>query len=259
LDLGINVPEPATKGNLLIALYRFLVAQLEKGLTTVLVIDEAHQMPSSLLEEIRLLTNFETNQEKLLQVLLVGQPELDERLDSFELRQLKQRITIRCQLEPLSEAETYCYIERRLKLAGANLQAHTIFPAATMSAIYRYSSGIPRVVNSICEQALIAAYAEQVTSVPVEIIHAVAAYFRLETKSNRAGSGNPSLPVESERNPDPTRPRNERSGDASAEESADSDTSSTGVEVPTTPPEPIILPDKLESSLISIGQRTPWA
>jgi general secretion pathway protein A len=93
-DLGIKVTEP-TQGALLLALYTFLLSQLEKGLTTVLVIDEAHQMPTALLEEIRLLTNFETSQEKLLQVVLVGQPELDERLDSYELRQLKQRISIR--------------------------------------------------------------------------------------------------------------------------------------------------------------------
>ena len=103
-ELGINVAEPS-KGNLLRALYGFLLAQFEKGLTTVLIIDEAHQMPRSVLEEIRLLTNFETAQQKLVQIVLVGQPELDKKLDSVELRSLKQRIAVRCQLEPLREEE----------------------------------------------------------------------------------------------------------------------------------------------------------
>jgi len=178
-DLGIKVNEP-TKGDLLRALYGFLVAQFEKGLTTILIVDEAHQTTRAVLEEIRVLTNFETAHEKLLQILLVGQPELDKKLDSFALRQLKQRIAIRCELEPLREKETGRYIEHRLRLGGANTQASTIFPADTVRAIHRYSSGIPRLVNSICEQALVAAYARQLLIVPVEIIHAVASYFRLE-------------------------------------------------------------------------------
>jgi general secretion pathway protein A len=177
-DLGIKIAEPS-KGNLLRALYEFLLAQFAKGLTTVLVVDEAHQLRPSVLEEIRLLTNFETGDEKLLQILLVGQPELDKKLDSFELRQLKQRIAIRCQLEPLCEDETRRYIERRLSLAGASARASTMFPADTVHAIYRYSSGIPRLVNSICEQALIAAYARQIIVVPVEVIDELARYFRL--------------------------------------------------------------------------------
>ena len=190
-DLGIEATEP-TKGNLLRALYGFLLAQHEKGLTTVLVIDEAHQVSPSVLEEIRLLTNFETAQEKLLQVLLVGQPELDQKLDSFELRQLKQRVAIRCQLEPLCEEETALYIERRLTLAGAKLQATTIFPAETVGAIYRYSSGVPRLVNSICEQALVAAYARHTPDVSVEIIDEVASYFRLEPTADLGRTQKPS-------------------------------------------------------------------
>jgi len=183
-DLGIEVTEP-TKGNLLRALYGFIAAQFEKGLTTVLVIDEAHQMSMPVLEEIRMLTNVETDQQKLVQVLLVGQPELDRKLDSFELRQLKQRIAIRCQLEPLREEETRQYIERRLNLAGASAQAKTIFPPETVKAIYGYSRGTPRLVNTICDQALVAAYAVQVRVVPVEIIDVVGSYLRLQSTSNR--------------------------------------------------------------------------
>jgi len=178
-DLGIKVTEP-TKGNLLRAFYGFLVTQFQKGLTTVLVIDEAHQMPTAVLEEIRMLTNVETNQQKLVQVLLVGQPELDRKLDSFELRQLKQRIAVRCRLEPLTEEETRNYIQRRLNLAGANSQANTIFPAETVDVVHRYSRGIPRLINSICDHALVAAYTLQLRVVPVEIIEEVASLFRLD-------------------------------------------------------------------------------
>jgi general secretion pathway protein A len=182
-DLGIKVTE-STKGNLLRALYGFLVTQFQKGLTTVLVIDEAHQIPTTVLEEIRMLTNVETNQQKLIQVLLVGQPELDRKLDSFELRPLKQRIAIRCTLEPLREEETRQYIERRLNLAGANSQANTIFPAETVNVVHRYSRGIPRLVNRICGEALVAAFALQARIVPVEIINEVASHFRLGPAPN---------------------------------------------------------------------------
>jgi len=183
-DLGIKVTE-FTKGNLLRAFYGFLVTQFQKGLTTVLVIDEAHQMPTPVLEEIRMLTNVETNQQKLVQVLLVGQPELDTKLDSFELRQLKQRIAIRCRLEPLTEQETRNYIQRRLNLAGANSQANTIFPAETVYVIHRYSRGIPRLINSVCDHALVAAYALQLRAVPVGIIEEVASRFRLDIPDPR--------------------------------------------------------------------------
>jgi general secretion pathway protein A len=204
-DLGIKVTE-STKGNLLRAFYGFLVTQFQKGLTTVLVIDEAHQMPTAVLEEIRMLTNVETNQQKLVQVLLVGQPELDRKLDLFELRQLKQRIAIRCQLEPLTEEETYHYVISRLNLAGANSQANTIFPTETIDAVHRYSRGIPRLINSICDHALVAAYTLQLRVVPVEIIEEVASLFRLDPAPDPKQTEKPlslvdqiekSLPVES--------------------------------------------------------------
>jgi general secretion pathway protein A len=178
-ELGLDVTE-LSKGDLLRALYVFLLAQFEKGRTTVLIIDEAHQIPRSVLEEIRLLTNFETAQQKLVQIVLVGQPELDNRLDLDELRSLKQRVAVRCRLEPLREQETRPYIERRLEVAGAGSQAATIFPAKTIREIYRYSHGIPRLINSICDQALIAAYAREVRVVPVEFIKDIASLFRLD-------------------------------------------------------------------------------
>lgn len=186
-ELGIHVKD-ATKGSMLRALYGFVLTQFEKGRTTILIIDEAHQMPRTVLEEIRVLTNFETAQQKLIQVVLVGQPELDERLDLAELRSLKQRIAVRCRLEPLGQDEIRPYVERRLEVAGADSQATSIFPDRTIEAVYRYSGGIPRLVNSICDQALMAASKRQVRTVSAEIINEVGTHFRLDPtlKANQA-------------------------------------------------------------------------
>ena len=115
---------------------------------------------------------------------MVGQPELNKKLDSIELRSLKQRIAVRCQLRPLREDEMLQYIERRLEVAGAGSEAFTIFPGRTIKAIHRYSLGIPRLVNSICDQALTIACVRQIRVVPVEIINAVAVQFRLDPASN---------------------------------------------------------------------------
>src|SRR5208282_3711534 len=115
-------------------------------------VDEAHHLSSEILEEIRLLTNLETSQRKLLQIVLAGQPELDQKLDSHELRQLKQRIALRCHLAPLNPNETKAYISRRLKIAGA-LGAGEIFSGPAIDAVFHHSRGIPRLINTICENA----------------------------------------------------------------------------------------------------------
>jgi general secretion pathway protein A len=167
------------KSDLLLEFGKFLITRHQQKLTTVLVIDEAHHLSAEVLEEVRLLTNLETAQEKLLQILLIGQPELDETLDLVELRQLKQRIALRARLEPLDREETRGYVERRLQMAGAEFETSTLFPEDTVFEVYRYSRGIPRLINTICENALISAYARQLRSVPVEIIHEVAKDFRL--------------------------------------------------------------------------------
>jgi general secretion pathway protein A len=174
-----------TKNEVLLDLNKYLIARHEKKLTTVLVVDEAHHLSEEVLEEIRLLTNLETTQEKLLQILLVGQPELDEKLDSFDLRQLKQRIAVRSQLEPLDLQETTSYIQRRLQLAGANSSTGDLFPEETIAEVYRHSRGIPRVINTLCENALIGAYARQLRSVPPDIIDEVTADFRLNPADSR--------------------------------------------------------------------------
>ena len=172
---GLN----GNKGELLRELTNYVVGRGQRNLTTFLVVDEAHQLSAEILEEIRLLTNLETPQRKLLQILLSGQPELDEKLDSSELRQLKQRIAFRAQLAPLDLNETKGYIEYRLQHAGATAEALTLFPEPTISAIHQRSHGIPRLINVVCENALISTYAKQVWSVAPEIIEKVADDLRL--------------------------------------------------------------------------------
>ena len=169
------------KGELLFDLSQFLISRGSKKLTTVLIVDEAHHLSAEILEEVRLLTNLETAEDKLLQIVLVGQPELDEKLDSVGLRQLKQRIALRAHLDPLSETESNGYIERRLQIAGINGHASKLFSAGAVAAIHRHSRGFPRLVNTICENALIAAYARQMQCITGDVIEGVAKELCLET------------------------------------------------------------------------------
>jgi len=181
-DLGLPTAGK-NKGELLFELCDFVVKRGLQNLTTVLIVDEAHHLSAEALEEVRLLTNLETAQTKLLQIVLVGQPELDDKLDSVKLTQLKQRISVRCHLEPLDADETKGYIARRLQLVAANSQPHVIFPPETIAGIYRHSRGIPRLINTICENALISAYVKQMRSITPQIIDEVAEDFRLHVVS----------------------------------------------------------------------------
>ena len=184
-DLGIKTANQ-DKGSLLLELNNYLIARHRNNTTTVLIVDEAQHLEPELLEEIRLLTNLETSQQKLLQIVLVGQPELDQKMDSAALRQLKQRIALRCQLEPLQEEEAKSYILRRLQRAGANSNATTMFPGETIASVYRYSKGIPRLINTVCENALIISYAGKAESVRPEVIDEVAKDLRLNVLSRPA-------------------------------------------------------------------------
>jgi general secretion pathway protein A len=177
------------KCELLTDLSKFLIARGARQLTTVLIVDEAHQLSAETLEEIRLLSNLETTTEKLLQIMLVGQPELDEKLDSVELRQLKQRIALRTQLGALSAEETTTYIERRLRIAGADPGATPLFSAHAVAKVHRFSQGLPRLINTLCENALITAYARRVPAVSAEIVETVARDFRLDLPSAGADLG----------------------------------------------------------------------
>jgi general secretion pathway protein A len=176
-DLGLP-PTSRTKGELLLQIAHHLIARSQKKLTTVLVVDEAHHLSPEILEEIRLLTNFETADEKLLQILLVGQPELDDKLDSPELRQLKQRVALRSHLLPLNSNETMGYVHSRLRLSGSPAPT-VLFPPETVAAVFQHSKGLPRLINTICENALIAGYARQMPSISPEIIDDIAKDFRL--------------------------------------------------------------------------------
>ncbi len=177
-DFGLSV-SGKNKSEILTEFSNFVVARGSKGLTTVLIVDEAHHLSEDILEEIRLLTNLETPREKLLQILLVGQPELDDKLDSPTLRQLKQRVAHRAQLTPLDFDETKGYIERRLRIAGAESESG-LFPEEAVATVYRHSHGIPRLINTLCENALISAFARKLRSVTPEIVHNAACDLRLD-------------------------------------------------------------------------------
>jgi len=156
-DFGI-AHEARTKTEYLVGLNRFLLEQADQGVTAVLVIDEAQNLSDDILEEVRLLSNLETPREKLLQIVLVGQPELDEKLLSPSLRQLRQRISIRGRIKPLSEKETGAFIRHRFQVAGYDGKRE-VFGADVVSLIAGLSGGIPRVVNNICDNVLLSCYA----------------------------------------------------------------------------------------------------
>ncbi|MEL7450340.1 MAG: AAA family ATPase [Pseudomonadota bacterium] len=155
-ELSLAVDNDNTDAQLLGAIQRQLLGNAANGRRTVLVIDEAHQLASETLESIRLLTNLETEKAKLLQVVVVGQPELDRRLCEPALRQLRQRISFDCTLQPLNLADTATYIAHRLARAGDG-ETPAITPEA-VAAVYKASRGTPRLINMLCHKALLAAW-----------------------------------------------------------------------------------------------------
>ena len=182
---GLKVPElyqhlatdfgfgPHTsKADALQKLGRLLMMRHSRGLRTVLIVDEAQGLSRELLEEVRLLLNFETYTEKQLQIVLTGQPELRTVLNSPELRQLKQRISLRCEIKPLKVDEVSGYIRTRLKIAGASRL--DLFTADAVALIYRASEGIPRLINNICDNALLNGFATNARTINAETIAEVA-------------------------------------------------------------------------------------
>ncbi|MDD2367297.1 MAG: AAA family ATPase [Desulfuromonadaceae bacterium] len=162
------------------ALNRFLIEQNGSGRTVVLVIDEAQNLPPDVLEQVRMISNLETERDKLIQIILAGQPELDEILRRHDLRQLSQRITVRCRLTPMKLDDTTEYIRHRLKISGSRIP--DIFPRAAVKRIYRFSGGVPRLINVACEQALVMAWTEEVTSVSPAIVDEVIAELQPDYK-----------------------------------------------------------------------------
>src|SRR5918911_1721264 len=166
-----RLPPQASKAAMLRTLGHVLMARHAQGLRTVLVVDEAHLLPKHLLEEIRLLLNFETNRDKLLQIILCGQPELHDLLAQPELRQLKQRVSLKCSIKMLTARETAEYILWRLRIAGA--RDESLFEPAAIQAVHRFSGGIPRIVNNICDNALLTGFAHgspRVTSAVIQTV-----------------------------------------------------------------------------------------
>ena len=168
-DFGIP-PKERTKSGMLLQLTRWLIQRYRERATCVIAVDEAQTLSQELLEEIRLLTNLETNSEKILQIVLSGQPELEDILRLPNLRQLRQRIAFWCHTQPLTSAETRTYISERIRIAGGKDQ---FFSSEAVELIYENSKGIPRVVNQICEHSMIHAYVEQIKPIPARIIQAV--------------------------------------------------------------------------------------
>ncbi len=145
--------------NTLGVINQFLLKQVARGQDTVLIIDEAQDLTDDLLEQVRLLSNLETDNRKLLQIVLMGQPELRDRLNNHKLRQLRQRITVRYHLPPLDRQEMAEYISHRLHACGGN--GEPCFTKPALWRIYRYSGGIPRLVNALCDKALLAGFVNQ--------------------------------------------------------------------------------------------------
>ena len=183
------------KSQVLLRLNQWLLERYRSGETAVLIVDEAQNLSSELLEEIRLLTNLETSTEKLLQIVLAGQPELEERLKLPQLRQLRQRITLRCRTSALSLEETYGYIAERLRIAGAN--GEPIFSKEAIQAVHQYSRGIPRVVNLLCEHSMINAYVDTLRPVPAHLVEEVAREFQLDEVPPISGNGSSSAAQQS--------------------------------------------------------------
>ncbi len=176
-DFGIAC-KSRMKSQVLFTLHQWLLNRYQAGEQTVLVVDEAQNLSRQTLEEIRLLTNMETSTEKLLHIVLAGQPELEQKLDQRELRQLRQRIALRAQTLPLTAEETCGYILERLRIAGSNGEA--VFSPEAIEAVHRHARGIPRVTNMISEHALVRAFLEQRKPVPAEIVDEVARDFKLD-------------------------------------------------------------------------------
>jgi general secretion pathway protein A len=167
IEFGLNV-KGLDRLDTMTAINNFLLKQVEHNKDTVLIIDEAQDLTDELLEQVRLLSNIETDNRKLLQIVLMGQPELRDRLNNPRLRQLRQRITVRYHLKPLTFFETGQYIQHRLELCGSRGVPYFTQPA--LWRIYRYSHGVPRLINAVCDKALLAGFVQQTDRVTFRTI-----------------------------------------------------------------------------------------
>ena len=197
-DFGLSF-DSRSKDNAPIRLSQWLFERYRARKTAVVIVDEAQGLPAQVLEQVRLLLNLETASEKLLQVVLVGQPELEDRLRQPELRQIKQRVALRCKTSTLTREETHDYIHARLRIAGSKDESSVFSPHA-INAVHLYSRGIPRVINLLCEHALINAYVDQTRLVSAPLVEEVAREFQFDgikplTPSRTFGERNSVIPM----------------------------------------------------------------
>jgi general secretion pathway protein A len=190
-DFGIPCDSKA-KSQVLLRLYNWLLDRYRAGETAVLIVDEAQNLSDEVLEEVRMLTNLETFTEKLLQIVLVGQPELEHKLKQPQLRQLRQRLTLRAKTHALTLDETKAYVQQRLRIAGSNGQQ--IFEPEALVTIHRYAAGIPRVINLLCEHCLVSAFVDQQKVIGPNVVDGVARDFDL---GDNTGAGTMKLPPSS--------------------------------------------------------------
>ena len=175
-EFGIHAKKQ-TKAGMLLELNRWMIERYREGGLCVIVVDEAQNLSWELMEEIRLLTNLETSSDKLLQIVLSGQPELEQKLRDPRVRQLRQRVSVWCRTRPLSSEETPLYIAERLRIAGAT---QPLFSREAIDLVHAYTKGIPRLINLICEHAMLCAYAHDTAPITPAIVETVAADLSLE-------------------------------------------------------------------------------
>jgi general secretion pathway protein A len=181
-DLNLQCTR-TSKTEVLFALNELLLQQAANGGTTVLIVDEAHNLEWEVLEEVRLLGNLENRQGKLIQIILAGQPEFDRKLDAPNMRQLKQRVVLRCTLHPFTLEDTNEYISARLRKAGMDEQ--TVFPPDLITEIHVRSQGIPRLINAICDNLLLHAFAVESKVATVDMLDEICTDMRLEWPGRR--------------------------------------------------------------------------
>jgi type II secretory pathway predicted ATPase ExeA len=181
-DLDLRC-DRSSKTEVLYALNELLIRQANEGRTTVLIVDEAHNLEWDVLEEIRMLGNLENRTGKMIQVVLAGQPEFDRKLDAPNLRQLKQRVVLRCTLHPFTPDETIEYVESRLAKAG--MPEQTCFPPELLAGIHERSQGIPRLINAICDNLLLTAFALESRVATGQMLDEVTSDMRLEWPGRR--------------------------------------------------------------------------
>jgi type II secretory pathway predicted ATPase ExeA len=186
---GLSERAASSKTALLIELEQLLIERSSRGIVSALLVDEAQALPLELLEEVRLLANIETATEKLLPVVLAGQPQLAAKLNDPELKQLKQRVALRCELLPLDHAETTAYVAGRIRIAGGD--AKKVFAREAIELIHQCSRGIPRTISVICDNALVSGFAGDERPIGWETVFDVCSDFDLDPQKRQARSSQP--------------------------------------------------------------------